>query len=136
MATHDWTGYPAATAGGQEPEITGGTVGCEVKYFDCSANNMTAADVYQIWKVGNGILPIGFHVYVVTAEGGAATLDIGDGSDTTRYETDADLNATGHTSTLDATVMYTSADTIDIIPSATLDAAKFYVTMRYARQTT
>jgi len=135
MATHDWTGSPAATSGGQEFEDQY-TQNVVVKYFDCSTNNMTGSDVYQIWKVGNGVLPTAFRVYVATAEGGAATLDIGDGSSTTRYETDANLNSTGYTTTLDATTMYTTNDTIDIIPSADLDTAKFYVVMEFNRLTT
>jgi hypothetical protein len=136
--THNWTTGSHGVGFGSEHEILGGYKGVVVRYFDCSvtANNLTGSDIYQVIKVDNGMMPTQFRVYVVTAEGDATTLDIGDGSSTARYETDADLNATGHTATLDATTMYTAADTIDLIPSADCDAAKFYVVMEYIRLTT
>lgn len=138
MATNDWTtsDYPGY---GQEPElmsVPAGAVGQMTRRFVCSTTGMTGSDVYKIFKVGLGMIPLHFVVNVETAEGGAATLDIGDGDLTTRYETDADLNATGVTSTLDATKEYTADDTIDIIPSATLDTAVFTVTMVYLRTRT
>jgi hypothetical protein len=134
MATHDWvTGY---TGYSTEHEISKGMVGYLYRYFDTSSTNMTGSDVYQIFKVGNGVMPVNVYAYVATVEGGAATLDIGDGASTARYETDADINAAGVTKSLDATTVYTGDDTIDIIPSATLNAAKFWVVIEYIRLTT
>lgn len=98
--------------------------------FDASATLMASGDVFQIFKVTTNFVVVHFVVTVDTAEGGAATLDIGDGGSTARYETDADLNsAPGVTQSMDAYFRYTADDTIDIIPSAELDTAIFTVTM-------
>jgi hypothetical protein len=140
-STWDWTGkakVPSATSlagatsleGGQVIDISDHEMVVYSTYLDTSTYNMTGSDVYQIFKVAAGFTPTRFIVNVATAEGSAATLDIGDGGSSTRFETDADLNATGTTgSAPDAYTIYTAADTIDIIPSATLNAAIFTVTM-------
>ncbi len=134
MATHDWvTGY---TGYSTEHEIPKGMVGYLYRYFDTSSINMTGSDVYQIFKVGNGVMPVNVYTYVATAEGGAASLDIGDGASTTRYEGDADLNSAGVYKSMDNTTVYMGDDTIDIIPSTDLDTAKFWVVIEYIRLTT
>ena len=132
MATNDWTSssYP----GYSEPEQKlGNDMVVISRYFDCSSVNMTGSDVYQVFSVPTGCTPIRFIINVATAEGGAATLDIGDGGSTARFETDANLNSVAITGTApDAYHIYTEDDTIDIIPSADLDAAKFTITVIYA----
>jgi hypothetical protein len=126
--THDWTAKANTSGGTTQKKLDNDTVTYSI-YIDASTYNMVASDVYQIFKVESGFTPMHFFVHVATAEGSAATLDIGDGSSTTRFETDANLNSLGDTVTLDVAECYTAADTIDIIPSAAIDAAKFSVTM-------
>ncbi len=126
--THDWTGGNDITGGVAQKHLSNETV-VYTTYIDASAITMAASDVFQIFKVVAGFTPTRFVVNVATAEGGGATLDIGDGSSTARYETDANLNSEATTGTMDAYFVYTTADTIDIIPNAELDTAKFSVTM-------
>jgi hypothetical protein len=140
-STWDWTGKSkVATATslagaaspdtGQPLDISDHEMVVYSIYIDASTYNMTGSDVYQIFKVGAGFSAVRFIVNVATAEGSSDTLDIGDGSSSTRYDTNIDLNSTATTgSAPDAYFVYTAADTIDIIPSATQNASKFTVTM-------
>jgi hypothetical protein len=135
MADNNWVtaSYPGYD---QEIEHETDKVFTMTRNFNCATTNMTGSDVYQVFKVGVGVLVWAASVTVTTAEGDAATLDIGDGADTTLLETDANLNSAGHTWTADAVKLYTAADTIDIIPSVDLDTAVFRVTIFCARVTT
>lgn len=133
MGTTNWTTGTIGAGYDTVHSAIEGRVGSVSRYFDCTVNNMTSGEIYQIFKVDAGVTPINFIVNVATAEGAAVTLDIGDGGVATRYETDANLNSTGTTLTMDAGTVYTAADTIDVIASATMDAAKFTVTMVYVR---
>lgn len=92
--------------------------------IDFSVNNASATDVLEVIPVPamTSVLQVGWEV--ITAEGGTATIDIGDGDDDDYWKSAADAN--------DATVMdvsgtahhYATADTIDITCNNDMDAAK------------
>jgi hypothetical protein len=144
-STWDWTGkakVPSATSVAGRPstktghimDISDHEIVVQSTYIDASTYNMTASDIYQIFKVGAGFTPIRFLINIATSEGTASSLlYLGDGSSTTRYENDLDFNQasvplmTG--SAPDAYTMYSAADTIDVIPTKALDTAKFTITM-------
>ena len=99
--------------------------------FDCSSVNLLSANTYTIFTMNASQIPVNVLISVNTAEGGAATLDVGDEDLITRFETDADINAIGVTPTLDATKEYTASKEIRIQPSADLDTAIFSVAVEY-----
>lgn len=128
MATVDLTkGYSA------KETIDGGVF--ITKHVDFSVNNVSASDVVQLIPVQHGLLVTDFFVTVLTAEGGTATADFGDGDDPNGFDDAVNLNATAGTTTktLEATDAYatgryyTAGDTIDIVPDHNLDAAKIVV---------
>ena len=110
--------------------LPGGIVAVS-RTFDCSSLNLLAANTYHIFTVGANIIPKKFYTSVTTAEGSAATLDIGDTDLITRFETNADMNATGVTPALDATIEYTAEKEIRIQPSANLSTAVFSIAMEF-----
>lgn len=111
-----------------------------------SAASLTAlaqSDVIQALHVPADVYVLAVGVKVITAEGEAATIDVGDGTDTDGYLNDLDCNATGHTLSLITTAfsvavgggkIYTAADTIDILlnTSITWNLAKIMITAQYA----
>jgi hypothetical protein len=108
--------------------------------FDFSATNATTADTVQLFDVKAKQLLLGMAVEVVTAEGAAATIDIGlTGGDVDAFIDGANINAavgTVHKSG-DAAVKevivaaggqyFSAADQIDLKPINDLDAAKIKV---------
>lgn len=104
------------------------------------ANNRTAiaaADVLNAVGVKAGTWVPMVALQVVTAEGAAATADVGDGSTAAGFISNADLNVVGWTSSLITTTyslataggkLYTADDTIDlVIDSNNVDAAVFHL---------
>lgn len=119
------------------PTFVSGEMKSMSRKFDCSNTNLAAATAYDIFKLGdannanNGFRVIEVVTEVVTAEGDAGTLDIGDEDSGTRFETDANINATGITVSSDALITYASLKKITMTPSIALDTAVFIVTVRY-----
>lgn len=94
--------------------------------LDFSETNVSASDVVQALKLGPGAVVLRFLTEVVTAEGGTATANIGDGNDADGYDATVDFNATGLVvgdGALVGGTKYAAADTIDIVPANDLDAA-------------
>lgn len=100
-----------------------------------------AADVLELFGIKAGIWVPVVAIQTVTAEGAAATCDLGDGTSAAGYASNHDLNAVGWSSSL-ATValslataggkLYTADDTIDmVVDSASVDVAvaNVFVTM-------
>lgn len=110
--------------------------------LDFSATNASAADVVQCLNIPKGAVVIKQWVQVVTAEGGTATGDFGDGDDPNGYNDAVNLNTTTATSGAifptpgtDAYAdgrLYTAADTIDLTLDHALDAAVIRVGAIYA----
>ena len=97
--------------------------------FDCSVENLLAANTYDIMTVGDNLIPLNFITSFTTAEGAGDTLDIGDEDSVTRFETAISTNTTAVTQTMDADIEYTSEKKIRIQPSADLATCVFSITM-------
>ena len=108
-----------------------------------AANNSVASDTIQAITIPKGALVLHVGVVINTAEGGALTAELGDGTDPNGWDASVDLNAaagtqTGPTSGTDAYALqggklYTAQDTIDLVMSAAAgDAAIFTVYAVYA----
>lgn len=126
---------------GSEPPFLGNQVVSFVKRIDFSiaANNMVNLDTMKIFD-----LLAGFHIFLVevetlTAQGAAATIDIGvTGGTADGYINGADINTVGVVSagdagTAESVAMETSglrlaaAETVSILANNTLDAAVIIV---------
>ncbi len=110
--------------------------------------NEAISEVLQLFNVPAKTRVIHVMVETLTAEGGAGTVDIGDGTDPNGFISAHDANAIGNsanslalTEAAPNTVTgysngkyYSAADTIDMVLGAALDAAKLrvVVTMLYA----
>lgn len=109
---------------------------------DFSLTNAVSGDFIQLVTVPAGSLVSKVAVQVVTAEGGAATGVIGDGSDDNGWITSLDLNATGVTFSpvtsagaayvLAGGKFYDVEDTIDLHLSSAVDAAKIKTVVEYS----
>lgn len=86
---------------------------------------LAATDTLEVIPVPAGALVLAVGVQVTTAEGATATMDVGDSGSSTRYLSNADLNAVGHTaSALTSPYLYTSASNIRItLDHSSIDAA-------------
>ncbi len=108
--------------------------------FSVAANTVTAADVLQMINIPAGFFVLGVLVETQTVEWSTSTpLQVGDGADTDGWLTTAmcNLNSTS-TDVCNSTSLYGAlnggrgkfypvADTIDVIPNDSLDAAKVRV---------
>lgn len=108
---------------------------------NCATQNLANGDVAQVIDIPAGSLVRSVMVEVSTAEGGAATIDVGDGSDANGFLAAVDVNATGDTAMAlaltegapntvtgySAGKYYAAADTIDVTAGAALDTAVFTV---------
>ena len=98
--------------------------------IDCSVVNLTASDVIQALDIPEGTFVSHVAIDVMTAEGAAGVVDVGDGDDPDGWDEDVDINATGKTVGDGAYAggkWYAADDTIDIIPDIDLDTAKIRV---------
>lgn len=105
--------------------------------IDFAKNNAEASDVVQAIPVKAGERVDHVVVEVLTAEGGVATANVGDGSDADGYLAAVNLNAVGLTdmalTLTDGTPntvagytngkLYAADDTIDLVPGANVDNA-------------
>ena len=122
------TGYPA--------NVRGKTFLLERTLdFSSSSHTGTASDVYQMINIpaGTHVLAAGFEVE--TVEDSACTVDLGDGDNTVGYALNVGVTNGGTTyawsqSTTNAYekgVLYTSADTIDLVLDNNADTLKITV---------
>lgn len=98
--------------------------------FSVAANNAAALDVIEFLAIPAGTLVVFAGVDVLTAEGGTATGDLGDGDDPNRFTAATDFNVVANSSAIIANTpyLYASADdTIDLTLVDALDAAKIRV---------
>ena len=108
-------------------------------YLDFSANNATATDIVQALNIPANAVVVDVKLRVVTAEGGTATVDIGDTVDPNGYDDSVNINATAGTITAsikgtDAYAVgryYSTAGTIDLIIDNNLDTAVLYISAEY-----
>ncbi len=111
---------------------------------DFSINNAAASDVIQMLNVYPGWFVETVLLEVLTVEGAARTANVGDGVTPTGFLTAANLNALGMTKPAQAATLggtgaagdpivltgytfgklFTVADTLDLVVSGTLSAAK------------
>jgi hypothetical protein len=118
----------------------GGEMVLVTKELDFSVTNAAIADVVEAISIPAGAFVTGVWTYINTAEGGVATADVGDGADANGWDAVVNLNATAGTvaRTLQGTdayavgKYYSSEDTIDIVPTAALDACVVTVIALYA----
>ena len=105
--------------------------------IDFSEKTAPASDTVQAMVIPKGADVSRVIVNVVTAEGSAGNIDVGD-SDPDGWQVDTDINATGRTVDVDAAYpavggkLYTAEDTIDITPSIELDTAVVTIVAEYS----
>jgi hypothetical protein len=126
-----YTDYVDSDNGAQAIQRIGGEVIQEELSIDFSSFNVGAGDIVQLFNVAKGDVILGIYVDVDTAEGGAATGDIGiTTTDPNGLDDAVNFNSTGMQGAsipgTDALVGYkmTAADTIDLVTDHALDAAK------------
>lgn len=105
---------------------------------DFSAVNASIGDVVQVLNIPKGAFVTNVFVRVKTAEGGTATALVGDGTDTTGWDASTNLNSVNTITTCIKGTdnyavgkLYTSADTIDLIPQDALDTAVIDIFAEY-----
>lgn len=110
-------------------------------YVDLASTNMpegvgtlyASSDTIKIFTIPKGSQLINVAYEVVTAEGAAATFDLGDSGTANKFFNDADMNAAAGTQAgYTTTAFYTSEDyVVLLLNSASVDAAKvkFSVTL-------
>lgn len=102
------------------------------KTIDCSVNELGSGDTAELLAIPAGTFVSAVFTDVTTAEGSAATVTVGDGTDPNGWATSANVNAVAVTWGAGAypTAMgklYSAADTIDIVTSAAFDTAVFTI---------
>jgi len=116
-----------------KPALLGSEIVKAENIIDFSSVSASAADVIQLLKVSSGDVVLDLIVEVLTAEGGVATADIGDGDDANGYDDAVDLNVTGLYRTTIGTDAYavgrrySADDTIDMTLDNDVDASKIRV---------
>lgn len=102
--------------------------------LDFSSTNASASDVVEAIKILARTFVHTVIVEVITAEGGTATADVGDGADPNGWHDAVDLNSAGFTHGDGAFTaapigkLYTADDTIDLTLDHDLDACQVRVT--------
>ena len=109
-------------------------------YVDADEYNLIAGNTYQVLSIPERCFVRRVTVISIVAEGGSATIKVGDGEDDDGWDTDVDVHTAsawglitvgdGAYATANGKV-YWAADTIDIIPSDNLSAAGFWVIAEY-----
>lgn len=141
MADQDWrTGAYAIDPQGrgnfaQQQEFLKGQEFTIVRYFDCAANPMLAADTYKVITIDAGVTITKALVVQTVLEGNTCTLDIGDSGSATAYHDDLDMNsATGVAALTTQTKHYSAANYIVLDFANNASAAKFYIVLHGVRQ--
>lgn len=100
------------------------------KEVDCSVNNLGAGDTAQVLHIPAGTYVQQVQIEVSTVEGGTATVDVGS-TDTDGWIDGANINAAtnavGAGAYVSAGLLYTAADTIDVLANNALDTAVFTI---------
>jgi len=103
--------------------------------LDFSVTNVSGSDVVQALNIPANALVKSVWVECMTVEGGVATMDIGDGADADGWDAAVDANSAAGIIEGDGAFaggkLYSSADTIDIVPSADLDTAKIRIVAEF-----
>jgi hypothetical protein len=103
--------------------------------LDFSDINVSSGDVVQALKIPKNALVKNVWSKVITAEGGAATVNVGDEDDADGWDAAVNVNAEAGIIKGDGALAggkhYTAEDTIDLVPSADLDTAKVLVVAEY-----
>lgn len=108
--------------------------------IDFSATGASAGDAVEALNIPANAKVMEVHSVIVTAEGDAGNIDIGDGAGTDSWDANVDINAAAATAARSlpgtdayATTgkFYAAADTIDVIPSINVDTAKIVVSAVY-----
>ena len=96
---------------------------------DFSLLAVTAADVVRALKIDAGTIVFSAGLKCITAEGGTATVTIGDETAVDTYigATDINSTATDVGDALAAPLYYKADDYINLVAGHNLDAAKVYV---------
>lgn len=102
-----------------------------VKTVDFSEHNAASADIFQIMTLPAGFVFLACHAYLMTAEGGAGTIDIGVSGDVDGFLDGGDVNGTtntliasgGASATIAAGKLYATATDVQVTANAALDAA-------------
>lgn len=119
--------------------LAGIAVGAE-NTIDFSVTNTATGDVVQAIKIPANAFVTRISVIVRTAEGGALTATVGDGTNASGWDaSNVDFNAAAGTVTrsLEATdtygigKLYTAADTIDFTMTGAADAGKVTIVAEY-----
>jgi hypothetical protein len=108
------------------------------KTVDFSAYNAANTDVIQVMDLRAGFVFERCDVFLLTAEGGAGTIDIGISGDIDGFLDAGDVNGTpnermasgGASATIASGTLYTTATTLQITCNAALDAAVIKIVMR------
>lgn len=112
-------------------EVLGSIVSPSENEIQCAARNkIVAADTAGVLRLPAGAVVTSFHIQVITAEGGAATADIGiRGGSATQFFNDVNLNATGvtYSSTPNYKNVSGAEEIVELDPSAELDTVQFVV---------
>lgn len=91
---------------------------------------LLAANQYKLMTIPAGAFVKSVAVFLETAEGAIATLDVGDNDSSTQFVSNFDLNGTVGTSSASAVTagrFYAAANNIVIDPDHDLDTAKFTI---------
>lgn len=96
------------------------------KTIDFAASPQTASgSPHPLFNVPAGCRVLGMGYQVITAEGGTATFDLGDGAAATQYVSNGNANSVGRgISAITTAKVYAAADTLDLTLDNDLDAAK------------
>ena len=120
-------------------DLAGRAIGA-VNTLDFAVTNTATADVVQAIKIPANAFVTRISTIVRTAEGGALTATVGDGTTADGWDATAvNFNATAGTvlRSLEATdtygigKLYTTADTIDFTMTGAADAAKITIVAEY-----
>ena len=104
--------------------------------LDFSEINVASADVVNALKIPAGAVVTHVRIRTLTAEGGVATVDVGDAVDPNGWVAAANANAEagiliGAGALAVNGKQYDVEDTLDLIPSADLDTAVIHVSAEY-----
>ena len=126
-------------SGQQEHADLGGRVVRAENKLNFATTNVAGADVVQALKIPANALVDKVWTVITTAEGATATGTVGDGTTANGWDASININATAGTvlCSLEATdtygkgKLYSTADTIDIVPADALDAAVVHIIAQY-----
>lgn len=128
--------YNELTLGTSAPKKLGNDVISKTVVVDFAVindgNGVGAADTVEVIKLPKGAVVLDVVANVLTAEGGAATVDLGITGSTTDFFSNLDINATGVSSAAND-IVYSAAQTVILTAdTAATGAAKVHFSFVYA----